>query len=176
MMSVHQHPFGRHNCRMGCSSKYHSAWSGGFASLLSPFTTNDNDQGRCSKSNETEGRSVDNPYGVPQKACTVASFCEREHFLPANDRFERNCRFNIKEDVTKHTLVKNKDQRAIRTKLLDQYKEGINDKTMDQLIPKNCLSLMKWCVYPQLLASSSCTVGSWERSVSLPCLLYCHLR
>ncbi|KAI8360643.1 malignant T cell-amplified sequence 1-like protein [Mortierella sp. GBAus27b] len=45
-------------------------------------------------------------------------------------------KFNIKEDVTGHTQVKSSVQRAIRTKILDQYKEGI-EGIIDDVMPKN---------------------------------------
>ena len=55
-------------------------------------------------------------------------------------------RFNIKEDVTGHTQVKSSVQRAIRAKILEQYKEGI-EGIIDDVMPKKApLILMKWYV------------------------------
>lgn len=52
-------------------------------------------------------------------------------------------RFTIKEDVTGHTQVKSSVQRAIRAKILDQYKEGI-EGIIDDVMPKKApLILMK---------------------------------
>ncbi|KAF9540445.1 hypothetical protein EC957_004285 [Mortierella hygrophila] len=51
--------------------------------------------------------------------------------------------FNIKEDVTGHTQVKSSVQRAIRAKILEQYKEGI-EGIIDDVMPKKApLILMK---------------------------------
>lgn len=52
----------------------------------------------------------------------------------------------MKEDVTGHTQVKSSVQRAIRAKILDQYKEGIEGIIDDVMPKKSPLILMKWYV------------------------------
>ncbi|KAF9294173.1 hypothetical protein BGZ74_011393 [Mortierella antarctica] len=52
-------------------------------------------------------------------------------------------KFSMKEDVTGHTQVKSSVQRAIRAKILDQYKEGIEGIIDDVMPKKSPLILMK---------------------------------